>query len=252
MVGSGAAHELDGLVNSLKSTDLLRPVTVIGPSVYANLSLRHHFARTGLANLRFLVMPKLAELLGALALAGRKPLTPVLESASVRAVSAQASGMLGPIKDHPSTHQSLKTSFHQLRHASQEALMKLGLQGGLQKEVVDLFRSFQRHTDDYYDREDLARAAVTAIKSGSAFGLSDLGYIIFFQVREVSPAERDLMEALLSQGQGAALIGITGDLEADAPAQALASNLSSDRELEEAQSACSDASDTRLFFRHHR
>ena len=38
------------------------------------------------------------------------------------------------------------------------------------------------------------------IKSGSAFGLSDLGFIIFFQVREVSPAERDLMEALLSQG----------------------------------------------------
>ncbi len=39
------------------------------------------------------------------------------------------------------------------------------------------------------------------------------------------------MEALLSQGQSTVIIGLTGDLEADAPAQALASNLSSDRSL---------------------
>ena len=160
-VGAGATDSLGDLVNSLKSTDPLRPVTVIGPSVYANLSLRHHFARTGFANLRFLVMPKLAELLGALALSGRRPLTPVLKSAAVRAVSAEASGMLGPMRDHPATHQSLSTSFDQLRHASQEALMRLGLQDGLKKDVVDLFRSFQAHTDGYYDREDLAGAAAT-------------------------------------------------------------------------------------------
>ena len=51
------------------------------------------------------------------------------------------------------------------------------------------------------------------------------------------------MEALLSQGQSTVIIGITGDLEADALAQALASNLSSVREPEEVQPTGSDASD---------
>ena len=59
------------LVRSEKESDVLAPVTVVGPTRYANLSLRHEFGRSGFANVRFIVMPALSELLGAAALPGR-------------------------------------------------------------------------------------------------------------------------------------------------------------------------------------
>jgi hypothetical protein len=125
--GSESIDHLRGLVASLKTSDSLAPVTVIGPSTYANISLRHNLGRSGFVNTRFLVMPRLSELLGAPALAsqGRRPLTPVLESASIRAVTAEASGILERLKAHPSLHQSLKATFRQLRYATDEALGRL-------------------------------------------------------------------------------------------------------------------------------
>ena len=68
------------LVRSAKGSDVLAPVTVVGPTRYANLSLRQEFGRGGFVNVRFIVMPVLSELLGAADLAGegRRPLTAVL------------------------------------------------------------------------------------------------------------------------------------------------------------------------------
>ena len=43
---------------------LLAPVTVVGPSQYANLSLRQELGRSGFVNVRFILLPMLAELLG--------------------------------------------------------------------------------------------------------------------------------------------------------------------------------------------
>lgn len=59
---------LERPISTLKSGEALRPVTVIGPLIYANLSMRHFLAGTGFANIRFLVMPSPSELLGAPAL----------------------------------------------------------------------------------------------------------------------------------------------------------------------------------------
>ncbi|MCH7786475.1 MAG: hypothetical protein IIC22_03095, partial [Chloroflexi bacterium] len=182
-LGTGLTERLRELIDSLKQGDALAPVTVIGPSVYANLSLRHNLGRSGFANVRFLVLPRLSELLGAPSLASknRRPLTPLLESASIRAVSAEASGMLAELRSHPSTHQSLKNTFRQLRYASDEALNRLSRQGELRREVVGLYHRFRDHSRNYYDRDDLARAAADAVRTGAVSGLSDLGFIIFFQ-----------------------------------------------------------------------
>ncbi len=135
-LGTGLTERLVDLIYSLKQEDPLAPVTVIGPSVYANLSLRHNLGRSGFANVRFLVLPRLSELLGAPSLASknRRPLTPLLESAAIRDVSAEASGMLAELRSHPSTHQSLKNTFHQLRYASAAALDRLSRQGKLRRE----------------------------------------------------------------------------------------------------------------------
>ena len=64
--GPDAFRDLDDALIQIKQSDPLAPVTVVGPSVYANLSLRHRLGRQGFANVRFMVLPRLAELLGEL------------------------------------------------------------------------------------------------------------------------------------------------------------------------------------------
>jgi hypothetical protein len=93
IVGHQTPERLRDAVDSLKRDDPLAPVTVVGPSNYANLSLRLDFARTGFVNVRFIVFSRLAEFLGAprMAREGRTPLTRVIENAAVRAVAANAS-----------------------------------------------------------------------------------------------------------------------------------------------------------------
>jgi RecB family exonuclease len=241
-------HHLESLVKSLKLSDPLAPVTVIGPSTYANLSLRHNLGRSGLANVRFLVLPRLAELLGApsLAAADRRPLTSILESAAVRSVSANASGILESLGEHPSTHRSLKSTFRQLRFASPEGLKRLAQISPLRRQLVELHRKFLEHTSGYYDREDLARAAAAAVNNGTASGLADLGLIVFFQLRDISPGERTMVQALALVGQCSVICGVTGDPEVDAPTQVLTDSLSGALGEPEVPTAPGPASHTRL------
>ena len=224
--GDSSAH-LRRVVDSVQQGDHLTPVTVVGPSVYANLTMRHRLGRSGFANVRFLVFSRLAEFLGAPSLAsqGRRPLTPVLENAAVRAVTAKASGVLAEVSSHSSTVLSIKRTFRQIRYASQEALDRLAAQGGLREEVVSLYRSFREQVKDFYDAEDLARAAAGAVRAGRAAGLSDLGFILFFRLSGMSPGEKELVAALAAGGRCAVLLGITGDTDADAPIETLANDL---------------------------
>ena len=66
-----ARERLLSLVDSLQSGDPLAPVSVVVPSTYAGLDLRHDLGRHGTANVHFLVLARLAELLGAPSLAAR-------------------------------------------------------------------------------------------------------------------------------------------------------------------------------------
>ena len=105
------------LVSDAKKDDIMAPVTVVGPTRYANLNLRHELGRSGFINVRFVVLPVLSEMLGAasLARAGRKPLTSVLERVSLQEVLSQSTGPLSPVRDHPSTLASVRASFRELR-----------------------------------------------------------------------------------------------------------------------------------------
>ena len=221
------ADELLAFIRHLQRDDPLCPVTVVAPSNYALLSLRHRIGRSGFANVQFMVLPRLAELLGAPSLSaqGRRPLTSIFNSALVRAVASQAEGILQPLRDHPSTHMSLRRTFRQLRHATDEALDSLAAQGGLRAETVTLYRSYLQQIESYYDDEDLALSAAKAVRSGDALGLNDLGFIVFFRVRGLTPSQRLLAQALAETGQCALLLGLTGDPDADKSTIALANEL---------------------------
>ncbi|MCH7800851.1 MAG: hypothetical protein IIC24_04815, partial [Chloroflexi bacterium] len=150
------------------------------------------------------------------------------------------------LRNHPSTHSSLRATFRELRFASDNALNRLRDRSDLSGEVVRLHRRFLQITSDHYDREDLAESAVNAIGSGNAGGLNDLGFIVFYQIKNVTPAERGMIEALGERGSCAVFLGLTNDAEADAPVKELASRLAETFGDPVERSSPPKESDTRL------
>ena len=216
------------LVREAKRGDPLAPVTVVGPSSYANLSLRQELGSGGFANVRFIVLPVLAELLGGAAMArsGRRPLTSVLERVWLREVMADATGPLAPVREHAATQASVRASFVELRQVREDVLANLETKGALRSELVRLYREFRRRVSGgWYDAEDLAEAAAGAVRRGEAPALADLGTILFYLPRNVSPAELGLIEALAERRPCYVVLGTTGDDSADAPVEALANSL---------------------------
>ena len=216
------------MVREAKGDDVLAPVTVVGPTRYANLSLRQELGRSGFANVRFIVLPVLSELLGgaAMARAGRKPLTSILEGVYIRAGLSGATGPLAPVRDHSSTQVSVRSSFRELRKVDEEVLARLEEKGGVRGELVSLYRSFRESTSaDRYDVEDLTEAAADAVNRGDTPGLDDLGLIIFYLPRRITPAESRLIEALSQQERCAVILGTTGDDLADEETEKLSQKL---------------------------
>ena len=216
------------LVKDAKHTDILAPVTVIGPTQYANLTLRQELGRAGFVNVRFIVMSHLSELLGAAELAreGRSPLTRVIETMSIRQVLDQHSNLLALVRGHVATQARVRSCFKDLRRTGEDVLTALETQGGVRGEVVRLYRAFRQETcTKWYDSEDLAEAAANAVRSNESSGLADLGLIIFYLPRNPSTAELKLIEAPASRMRCAVLLGSTGDPVADKHATTLAGAL---------------------------
>ena len=214
------------LVRSLKGCDPLEPITVVSPSRYASLSLRQELGRQGFANVKFIELPMLAELLGSGALAGRRPLTRVLESIHLRQVLEQANGPLGPVRGHRSTQDSLRVSFAELRRLDDAALSALDSRGGVPGEVARLYRKFRSAAaGNWYDVEDLAVAAAEAVRQDAAPALLDLGQIVFYLPRRVSPAQSALMASLAERERCAVVLGLTGDEATDGPVREMAAAL---------------------------
>ena len=170
------------------------------------------------------MLPVLAELLGgaALARAGRRPLSAVLESVWVRALMAQSTGLLAPVSGHQATHARVRSAFGELRRVDEEVVTSLAGQDGVPGEIARLYREFCHSTSSqWYDAEGLAAAAAGAVVRGEIAGLQDLGSIIFYLPRNVSPAETKLIEALAQQRACSVLLGTTGDTAADRPVDTL-------------------------------
>ena len=144
----------------------------------------------------------------------------------VRQTLADTDGPLQSVWEHPSTQSSVRAAFRQLRNTDETMRSALAARGGVTSEIARLHEGFRRLTGaEWYDTEDLAEAAAEAVRAGAAPGLNDLGLIVFYLPHGLSPGEITLMETLAEHHRCAALLGATGDADADVSTQDLAARL---------------------------
>ncbi len=224
--GEPAFDALEAVIQEAKKADPLAPVTVIVPSNYTGLSLRRRLGNAGtVVNIRFLVLARVAELLGSPRLAKDKhPLTPWHRAEAVRAVLIGHRGVLESVSDHPATERALNSTFRDLRLASKATLNQMS--GGSDKnaQLIALYRRFRELTENAYDLEDLADSATKAVQDGSP-ALGDLGRLLLYLPRSLSPAETALVEQFRKRDAIDIILGQTFDPGADRAAAELAERL---------------------------
>lgn len=224
--GPAALDALRGRIAAARTGDTLAPVTVAVPTNYAGLWLRRELAAGGLVNVRFLVLPRAAELLGApaLAAAGRTPLTPALRAEAIRVALDRAPGIFRHVARHAATERALDATFRELRDVPPEALATLAAQGDRARDVVSLYRAFEAASQAYYDETDISRAAVDAVRAGAP-ALRDLGHVVIYLPRRLAPAEAAFVAELGARDAASVILGLTGDASADREALQVAAAL---------------------------
>lgn len=204
--GSPARAALWKLVAAAQADDPLASVTVAVPSAYAGLSLRHELGhRRGLVNVRFAVLARVAELLGAplLAASGRVPLGAARRLEAVHAALQAAPGPFAAVARHAATEAGLDMTLRDLRRASPDALASLRDASARGDAVADLYDRFRALTVDTYDDQDLVAAAADAVRAGAE---DELGSVIVFAPRHLSFAEGELLAALADAERGQVVV----------------------------------------------
>ena len=200
--GPAAEAWLDGVLAEFKAGDPLAPVTVIVPSNYAGLALRRRLAVRGFANVRHTVLARLAESLGAPALAarGKVPLMAVTEEAAIRAALKEAGG-LGDQSDHRAVVVTLRNLFRDLAEGEVDSARRASLaQGGeLTRIAIRSYEAYREllQRERLYDATDLLAAATEAVSGGEAQRvLADWGRLLLHLPDRLSSADLGLLRAL--------------------------------------------------------
>ncbi len=226
--GEPARAALFDAVAAAQVDDSLAPVTVAVPSPLAGLALRRALGTaSGLVNVHFTALARVAELLGApgLAASGRRPLAGPLAAEAVHKVLLADPGPLEAVAGHPSTTQHLAATFTELARVPPGALATIAARGPRAATVVRLFEAYRAETSGYYDQDDLVLAAAAAITDGTA-PADEVGHVIVHLPLDLSPGEGALLEALAAHDRCTVLLGLTGDATVDAAqAGALAARL---------------------------
>jgi ATP-dependent helicase/nuclease subunit B len=224
--GPRARAALWDVVLEAKGDDPLAPVSVAVPSPYAGLSLRRDLGgERAFVNVRFLPLARVAELLGApyLAEPERRPLTPAIALGAVRVVLHELPGELNAVAGHPATLRGLLHTFTELRELHATDLERLAGMNDRTAGLVARYRRFRELTRDYYDDEDQLGAAADALDRSPA--LADLGVLIVYLPRSLSPGAETFVRALAERGRVAVVLSLTGDDTVDEPSRKMASQL---------------------------
>jgi hypothetical protein len=223
--GPPAAAALRDAVAAGKAGDPLAPVTVIVPSNHVGVAARRHLAATtteppsgrgvGIAAVTFATTYRVAELLGAAALAGdgRKPVSIPVLAAAMRAELADRSGLFAPVATHPATESALVAAYRELRDLAPAALDAVASAGPRAGEVVRLARAVRaRLAPEWYDEQDLLAAA--SARAGSP-GAAALGAVVVHLPQRASEHGARLLAALAEHRPATVVAGLTGVPEAD-------------------------------------
>jgi len=229
--GNKVQEQLASLIAEAKNDNLLAPVTIVVPSMYTGLSVRRSLGKQGgLVNVRFMVIPRLAEYLGAPALTrqGKSPLTPTMKLVAVRHFASEMANKepLSSISNHPPLHDYLVNTFNELAMLSEKQLSWLQAKSPVLNQVVEWYHMYRELTQPYYDREELAHSAAASVGSGDAESvLKDLGFIIFYLITGFSPGELAFVSSLGIHKRCAVILGLTGEEDIDAENHKMASRL---------------------------
>lgn len=217
--GPPATAALAEAVAAAKAGDPLAPVTVAVPSVFTGLGLRRSLARGGgVVNVRFLVLARVAELLGApsLAAVGRRPLTRARRAEAARRALLDDPGPFGDVAAHPATVRAVERAAAELRRAGPAAIAALAGVDDHAAHLVRLARRAHRLTTQFYDDQELFAAAARIVRTeGTAPG--DIGHVVLFLPRRVHAGEAEFLDALAAAGALTVLHGTTGDEDASPP-----------------------------------
>ena len=228
--GTPARRALEACLDEHQRPDRLAPATVVVRSALAGLDLRRRLAApSGLVNVRFTVLSRVAELIGAPELSrdapvgcGRRPITRAALGAALRAALDKDPGVLAPASTHTSTEAALADSYGDLRQAVGAERSRLAGCGARVADVVRLADcARQLLVGGWYDVDDLTSAATAALRAGRGV-LEDLGLVVVHLPDLLRPVEIDLLVALSNRAPLRILVGVTGDEQADAAPLVLA------------------------------
>ena len=216
--GAPARDELVAIIARLRSHDPLAPVTVAVPSPLAGLSLRRVVgAHTGLVNVHFTALARVAELLGAPSLAaeGRRPLTAALRLEAIHSALAGDDGPLAPVSSHPATAAALGVTFAELDEVDDTGRAEIATRSERARAVLRLYDAFRVLTVDCYDVTDVFRAAARAVDDDTTSAI-EVGHVVLHLPMRLTRAEEQLLEALARRHRLTALLGRSGDAACDA------------------------------------
>jgi ATP-dependent helicase/nuclease subunit B len=237
--GAPAFEQLRTLIDEAKGDDPFRPVTVVVPRGTVGLAVRRELAsgvsaggRRGVANVSFVTLAGLADSLvgSTLAGGGRLPLTDaVLRAAIVNVLASAAAPLLASARDHPSTIDALALTYREMRVADESALDALGRQSARAAEVVSVLRAVRARTMEHFDDVDTLLEAARVVGSGG-HPMGQWGPVVLYLPLSLSAPGSDLVRALAANVTLTAVIGLTGDADADRLAQLVVDSLQPDEQ----------------------
>lgn len=213
--GASASDELARVVAQAQAGSPLAPVTVVVGSNFAGLVARRRLGTVGVANVGFLTAFRLAELLAADRLLGRRALTNPVLGAAVRRALAESPGPFRRVRDHVATETAVAALYAELSNVTPAARAHMAASGRRAAvEALALHSAIADRLGDVHDEADLARAA--AERPDLAQALVPYGTVVWFLPEPMTAPLADFTRAVLAAAPSQVIVGLTGDEVADA------------------------------------
>jgi len=227
--GKQSLDWLSARIAQLKRGDPLAPVTVVVSSNHVGLAARRNLARGGYANVRFGVMGRLVEPLGApaLAAAGRSPLTLPSQEAAIREAIRRKGQAFGEVGGHPALVRVLAELFRELREADKDEawLRQLAGRGLMAEAALSVYREYLVVVTaaQLYDDQDLLASSVSALHGADiSRQVREIGAAVVYLPSAQKPAETRFLEALSTHCSIDVMLSSLGEPLADTPSSSIA------------------------------